>query len=371
MVTTLTRAALSAVERAVTKEDVLKLIPQYEIRSILRRHHLNRTIIIGLIGQRGDGKSGSGAGISLVDFMFEGYPCHSNMGIRCDLEIDEETAWKYGLRSGGIAHYESIPLDKEALLKFDERFRKTLIFGDEINMELSDARRSMSNTNIWSSNVAQELRHLEAHLVYSVIDEMFIDVRLRTLTDIFLRCEDTALSEDGLNSRQREGITIKWTPYAMTGYLAGRERSYYLTHKTLAPVHFNFGLLHGIYNDKQLQATMKAKYGVVIKKAGAGEMKATISVDSARADKHFEDWGWLLEKAKILRDKGITTIKPYELWQFLELDKRNVKPTALGSMLPNCGIYRDEERRIYRVGHFRLEDLLSQTHSPRPDISLE
>lgn len=73
---TATREALSAIEKAkpVTKEDVLKLIPQFEINPIFKRQHLNRELVIGSIGERGGGKSGSDAVISISDFMLAGKP---------------------------------------------------------------------------------------------------------------------------------------------------------------------------------------------------------------------------------------------------------------------------------------------------------
>ena len=45
----------------LTKQDILQMIPQYHIRSIFIRQHLDREIVIGTIGDRGGGKSGSDA----------------------------------------------------------------------------------------------------------------------------------------------------------------------------------------------------------------------------------------------------------------------------------------------------------------------
>lgn len=355
-----TREVRLAVEKAVSRQDILQLIPQFELKSILRRHHLKRTIIGGLIGNRGDGKSGISAAIGLVDFMLEGMPCFANMDIRCDLKIDDETARKYGLNYGGIAHYASKPINWEALLSFDPEYHGVLVVGDEINMEGFDARRSMSNTNLWGSNVAQEIRHLESHLLYTVIDEMFIDSRLRSMSDFFLKCEDTALSVDGLDRKQEEGMNMKIIPYPMSGYLCGRENTYYVTHKPMLPVFFDFGLIRGIYDDKQLQAAGKPKYATRFKKKdGSGDMAGVISVDDSHQQEQFDKWGWLGEEVRVLRNSGLPEIISDDLFIKLKTEERGLSREAVGARLGNFGIFRYRKdkfnRWIYKINDFQLE----------------
>ena len=65
-----------------TRDDVLRLIVGLKLDPILRRQHLKREVIIGLVGLRGDGKSGSGAVIALLDYMLNNNPVWSNMAIR-------------------------------------------------------------------------------------------------------------------------------------------------------------------------------------------------------------------------------------------------------------------------------------------------
>ena len=74
-----------------TREDVLRMIVGLKLDPILRRQHLKREVIIGLVGLRGDGKSGSGAVIALLDYMMSGNPVWSNMPIKTAIQVDDET----------------------------------------------------------------------------------------------------------------------------------------------------------------------------------------------------------------------------------------------------------------------------------------
>jgi hypothetical protein len=144
-----------------TRDDVLRLIVGLKLDPILRRQHLKREVIIGLVGLRGDGKSGSGAVIALLDYMLNNNPVWSNMAIRTAIRVEDETAisMTHGvLHHGGVVTYTSQELDKEGLLRFDPSYHEGCYFIDEINMEFAEARRSMSNTNLFMDRVAQQLR---------------------------------------------------------------------------------------------------------------------------------------------------------------------------------------------------------------------
>jgi len=209
-----------------SKQAILQMIPQYEISPIFTREHLDREIVLGTIGDRGGGKSGSDAVIATVEFLLAGKPVWSNMVISCDITIDDETAMKYGLNSGGVAHYESLPLDKDALLKLYETYREGCLLIEEINVQYSNVRRFMTNTNIDFNETCQQLRKFKVSLLYNVIDEMFIDPQLRSLTDIFISTYDTAFDLDSLDRKKPAGLDFCWKIYPMTGYLRGEQGRY-------------------------------------------------------------------------------------------------------------------------------------------------
>ena len=364
---TLTREARSAVEKAVTKQDVLQVIPQYEIGSLFKRHHLNREVLIGTVGLRGDGKSGTDAVISLVDFMLEGKPVWSNLDIAADIAIDDQMASKYGLNSGGVASFRSEPLDKEALLKLDGRYSKGCLHIEEINIQYANTRRAMANTNIDFNAVCQQLRHDETSLVYNVIDEMFVDSQLRTMTDIFIKCEDTAYSVDGLERKQIPGKVIKWTLFPMSGYLVGRENSYYRTKKPMPPVFFRLEGFWGIYDDKVSQR--KGVYSTSLK-TKTGELKAEITAKSSPLlEEYYARWGWLAQAAQELKKSGIDKLPYYELWKRLKPllhgeTEESVKPELYKWGIIICG--QDHGHNIYKVEDFELYPMSERLLSEAP-----
>jgi hypothetical protein len=330
------------------RQQCLNMIPGHEIKPFFIRPHLKREFIIGLIGLRGDGKSGSGASIALVDFAMRGIPIWSNMDIRVDIEIDDATGMKYGLRKGGIARYQSQHIDKQSLLKLDERYTDSFLWLDEINVEYSNVRRFMSNTNVDFNIVIQELRKFHSSLGYSVIDEMFIDSQLRSSTDVFIKCEDTALSVDGLASKKPTGIDFKWTIYPMSGYLVGRENSYYNTKKALPPVYFHFQRMRGIYNTNLFQ-----------RKGNYSAKTQILAQQSEEITEQYNQWGWLEERAKGLKNAGILELSSMELWQALGLSERGLSPAKIKAMLPTYGIKRKNRYEdIYLINDFDLASSL-------------
>lgn len=350
-------------DSAVSREDVLRLIPQYELKALLKRHHIQREVIIGLIGLRGDGKSASGACLSLIDYMLEGIPVWSNMNVKCDLQIDNETAQKYGLGYGGVVHYATQELEKETLLRLDDRYRRGCLFIDEINIQYANVRRAMANTNVDFNIVIQQLRKFGTSLIYTVIDEMFIDPQLRTLTDVFIKSEETALSAEGLLLKKQPGFDFKWLIYPMSGYLVGREKSYYVTKKPLPPVYFHFGLFRGIYDDKQFQR--KGIYTTSMK-GDKGEISADISAEpDVELAEEANKWGWLEEKAKQLKEMGIVELEAPYLWQFLGIAERGLTPFEMGRYLPTYGITRQRfnnrtHQWVYRVDDYAIEGAASK-----------
>lgn len=353
-------------ERVLTKEDVLKLIPKFYINRgeyLFYQEYLDREYVLGTIGDRGGGKSGSDAVVSIVDFMLRGKPVWSNMKIGCDIFVDDIAAREVGLSSGGVAHFESLPLEKGELLRLDERYRDGCLVIEEINVQYSNVRRFMSNTNIDFNEVCQQLRKFKASMIYNVIDEMFIDSQLRALTDIFIRTYDTAFDKDAMARRKKPGLDFCWQLYSMTGYLNGEQGRYARTHKA-DKCYFRFAPWRGVYDDKQHQE--KGTYSLN-KREREAALKAGLSVESSEEmEETINEWQWLIDKVLQLKKAGQTEIHARPLWAFLDIASRGLTPNYMGTVLPAFGIKHDkwdnrEKDHLYKIETYDVERMFKQS----------
>ncbi len=335
--------------QSLKRQQILQLIPQFEIKPIFLREHLNREIVIGTVGDRGGGKSGSDAVTGIVDFLLAGKPVWSNMEIRCDIEIDNDTAMKYGLNYGGIAHFQSQSLEKAALLRLDETYRDGLLLIEEINVQYANARKALTNTNCDFNEVCQQLRKFHTSLIYNVIDEMFIDIQLRALTDVFLKTYDTAFDLDSLEQHKQAGLDFKWSIYPMSGYLAGEQGKYVITKKPLPPIFLHFGSWRGVFDTGHYQE--KGTYSMNRRDKEKAALEANISVESSpEMVKHTTEWAWLAEAARDMKEAGQHIMEPRDLVRWLG---RPITP-EIRAYLKAYGIYYDRHEQAYRIEDFNL-----------------
>jgi len=361
MVTTTPEAP--SVKKGVTKEDVLKLIVRREINNgcpLFYQPYLDREFVLGAIGDRGGGKSGSEAVISIVDFMIRGRPVWSNMKISCDIFVDDGKAIAAGLNSGGVVHYESLPLEKAELLKLDETYRNGCLVIEEINVQYSNVRRFMTNTNIESNEVWQQLRKFKTSLLYNVIDEMFIDPQLRALTDVYIRTYDTAFDVDSMLRKKKPGIDFCWLIHHMTGYLSGEQGRYAITHKA-EKAYFHFAPWRGVYDDKRHQ--IKGVYS--LNKRERQKLEAELSVESSEETKDaINEWQWLIDGIRKIKNAHIEYLEASQLWQVLEIMEHGKTPQQMGSVLPSFGINKHHQNNkgkwVFKIDSYTIE---SEAHS--------
>lgn len=360
-----TKTALldSITEVSEERQRILNLIPGLEMSYFLKRKGIKKDLIIGMIGERGGGKSGSSAVLGLIDFAMDNIPIHSNMKIACEIVVDDSTAQKYGLSYGGIAIYRSVPIDMPALLRFDEKFRNTAIYLDEINVEVSEARRAMSNTNLFSNRLTQELRHLEAAMLFTCLSEMSIDPRLRDVVDCFIRCEETAYFEENIAVGKPQGIDFQWTPYFMNKCFNGH--SYSETKKHEPEAIFHFKPWRGIYDDKEFQGKGMVKYGVDINRYMDGEgppMQMDVSVGEApNVRKFYDKWGWFEPIARDLLDSHDKFVEAEEVWNNPEVKARRIDKNTITRHLKD----------IYNIrSTYKTIDCEKKTYYELPDEKL-
>lgn len=359
---TKTQEAPSA-RKVITREDILRRIPGRYLDSVILQSHLDRELVIGAIGDRGGGKSALDAVLAIVAFAMRGKPVWSNMKIKLDLEISDALARENGLNYGGVAHYESLPLEKEALLKLDDTYRGGCLVIEEINVQYSNVRRFMTNTNLNFNEVCQQLRKFKTSLLYNVIDEMFIDPQLRGLTDAFIITYDTAFDLDSLAKHKQTGLDFNWKIYPMSGYLQGEQGKYFFTKKPMK-CYFHFGRWRGIYDSMRHQE--KGVYS--LNKREEAEEKAQLSLESSDGiEAEMNEWAWLIENVRKLKRSGLEYLEAYQLWQILEVVEHGYTPAVIGKLLPTFGIrkhhYNKYGQWVHKIETFTLDDEASKQAS--------
>jgi hypothetical protein len=317
--------AQSPVDKRYTKDEILRLIVAQEIKPIFLRPHLDSNhkwaLIAGWIGDRGGGKSAGTAVTAVVDQMISGKSVPSNMLIKCDIQVDDNVARDYGLNSGGTVHYESEKLEKDALLNFSEKDRGKCFVVEEINVEYANARRPMANTNIDTNETVQQARHYEISILYNVINEMFIDSQIRTMTDIFVKTYDTAFDLESLETKKERGLDFKWEVYPWSAYLCGEQGKYKNTHKPLPPIYLPFKPWRGIYST--LISQKKGIYSLSTRDKNKQFLASITAESSPEIQDHFNKWGYLYPKVVEIYESGVKEMELYELLDQLEIDPRD------------------------------------------------
>lgn len=352
----------TALETPLKDEPTLQDVLQFELPALFRWQHLNRDVLIGFVGDRGGGKSLGGGLVCLLDYMLQGEPCFSNMQLKANLEIDNDVASKYGLKSGPVS-FEAQPLDKYKFLRFDPCYRGGVFFTHEFNIWLADARRSNTTLNLQTDDVGQELRKLEMAWVYDCIHEMFVDLRIRDATDIFIDTRDTALSPTGMARKQPQGIEFEWWVYCMSqkGAAIMRSERYRDSHKPLGPYYVRGKQLWGLIDTQKRERREKyrpqlGEVPVDLETAMSPELTTAVS-----------KWAWLYEKIKDLHNQvrcgeAGPKIEDEVLWGYLQLKERSISPVAVGRQLKWMGIQNEAGRRGHRnyiIDMFDLKDFQS------------
>jgi len=262
-------------------------IVQFEAEALFRRYHLNQDWIVGLVGERGAGKSLGGANIVIKDYMMNIEPCWSNMFMKLDVEVSDEDARLYGLEQGGVATYESGHIEKQAFLALDSRYEGGCLFFDEFNLEYGEARRSVANVNLMTDRAVQQLRKIQCGLVYTVLNEMYVDVRIRENTDIFIKCIDVAYKPANLAQQMRQGVVFEWMIYPMSQRVAGIGQTYGDTNVPIGPVRITLKHMWESIDTLERQAAGRMSY-TDKKELLPIEMKEDPVVVQER-----DRWGWL------------------------------------------------------------------------------
>lgn len=164
----------------------------------------HESLVIGLIGPRGSGKSLHAARIAILDHLLKGKRVWSNM---------EVSIKRY--QNGVMKTITTDPLSKLRLKDMDLLYSNGALLIDEVNMEVAEARRSQSKTNLVMNNIVQQLRKRRLDFVWTAQSEMHVDSRLRWQTDIFIKCTN-------VSRRKGPGELSKLDYYDYSGIIKGK-----------------------------------------------------------------------------------------------------------------------------------------------------
>jgi len=183
------------------------LVP-HPIFSIKADRHLKKqSIIIGLIGPRGGGKSVGGARLTILDYMMAGYNVWSNMEIGVSVQMN-----------GAVREIRSKSLNKLELGELDAVYNNGLLFVDEVNAYVADSRRSMSEESLAFSYILQQIRKRKLNIIWTAQSEAHCDERLRWQTDIYIVCNDVSVTKRNCGI----GELSLWKAYDVHGLVTGQ-----------------------------------------------------------------------------------------------------------------------------------------------------
>lgn len=178
------------------------------------KHLRGRSLVIGIIGPRGSGKTTAAVRMLVLDYMLKGRKVWSDsLPIAVDLVAGDN-----------IHPLRSIPI--EAGFKFGDCY-DGCVFMDEINEGDGDSYRSMSSNALELSYDLQELRKgndgglSKMDVIWTTQSEMFNMPRIRFQTDIIIKCSDLSLSKKKLGV----GEFSRWEMWDYSGIISGKNVS--------------------------------------------------------------------------------------------------------------------------------------------------
>jgi hypothetical protein len=337
---------------AILQVKTIDEIPQYIFPPFFRRQHLKQKPVIGFLGNPGEGKSFSMAVTLFMEGLCALEPVWGNMSIKATVCISDKVARWFHLSKGGEVLFEAKTVDKMKLLRMDKEYHHGWHGLDEVNAEYAEAMRSSSNVNLYFDRMEQQHRKDQMGMVYSAIHEMWVDNRLRKLTDAFVRVEDVALSPEGLNHRMPQGEVFKWTVYPHSRLICGWTHEQ--TGMTLGPYYLHTKQFQGIFDTLQKQAEGQTKYAVDLRKGVESNLEVK---ESPQTIQEHTQWGWLYDKLLELHNMNIPEVVDDVLWDYLELDKRKITPHMIGRQLASMGVQKRPSagHYLYIVDNFDLE----------------
>ena len=186
---------------------------------------MGKSLIWGFIGPRGGGKSSSAAGLAALH-MVKGGAVASNLEIKAPC--------------GCVSHDVSLT----DLASLDEKLSGALVVIDELPV-LFNSKASQSVKNQLMGLFLAQSRKRSISLFYTAQNFMWVDNRIRYLTDVVVSCKDVAVLPYGRRNHIPEGQLISWRVWDHSGLMTGYPG------RSLGSRVFKIGWTHDIYDTYQ------------------------------------------------------------------------------------------------------------------------
>ncbi len=321
--------------------------PHIIIDTLLRQYHhgrvfkwgylANLSLVISLIGSRGSGKSVGAVAISIFDYFMRGKRVWSNLPI--EFKVSYRDTEKL---------YQSIPLDKAVLLDindFSNEFADGLILIDELNIAMTDSRRSMSNVSLFFSYLLQEVRKRKMSILYTMQSENWADSRLRWQTDFYIQCRDKSFLS-GKPTEDSIGRKSLWKVHDMSGMVTGEVKMTDKYRHIVEPYQeltiFNTPFWN-CYSTEEMQTYEPMKVSV---SGGKEPLQLTEGQIKEKEDNTAVLWAVF----RNLRVAGFEKVTKSELWGILDI-KTHQEKTKTGELLTGLGFKtsRGDKGREYKI----------------------
>lgn len=291
---------------------------------------------VGIFGDPGSGKSVLMSACAIKDYFLYGERVWSNIKIKHTWEVPNNIARENGVAKGGEVIHQADGFNKSKMFRMKGDYRVGGFALDEINVELADSLKFNTNANFYFNQVDQQLRKDQMGLLYSSIHEMWVDSRLKQVTDIMIKCFDTALSPEGIAALKPRGEQIEFYVYPMTRYLTGR--TWVENGEKLGPFYLQAKKWWGTCDTYQRQSTGK-RYAQSYEQLMNGD-KAGLEIGSNdMAVEEYNKWGWLYDIINGLRVAGVKTITSSNLKDLIEGETGEKIPmTQVGIQLKRMNI---------------------------------
>lgn len=301
--------------------------------------------VIGFTGPTGGGKTIGAAYWLCVDALIRGKPVFSY-----------ELPVSITIQHQGITRtFSSEPLEPAMLYTLDERLRRCVLFYDEMNLSGGDSRRSMSTKNITFNYALQQKRKLRASLLYTVIQENWIDPRTRQLTDIYVRCGDLCLRPWGQDEGLDRGEVFSMDILDWSGQLTGKPYLQYPVSTNYTFYGKRFWPLVDSYN---LIDIITAQAGVEIQQS---KMQIKVGED-AKLQKQSALHERIFATLSFLKESGHNEIRDNELWNIMDTSEDEKR--QVGIQLKQFGVTKKQRRDGY---HYILPSFIDDVHKNTGD----